>query len=339
MLYASHFSSWMKPEEVIGKNCYEIMHGTKEPPRYCPHKQTLDTKKPQRAEFFEPHLGIYVEASTSPILDENGEIIASVHIAKDITQRKLAEEKQAELVEKVESINKELKDFAYIVSHDLKAPLRGIKTLSDWITTDYSHKLDEKGREQMGLLSSRVERMHNLIDGVLEYSRVGRTEEKQVQVNLNELVPGIIDAIAPPETIAITVDDELPVVKCGQTRIMQVFQNLLSNAVKYMDKPKGKIKVGCVEENGFWKFSVADNGPGIEEKDFERIFQMFQTLSPRDEVESTGVGLTVVKKIVEIYGGKIWVESKSGQGSTFFFTLPKQKMGVKNAKLKTNIAR
>jgi len=260
-------------------------------------------------------------------------------VARDITERKKAEQRQDELVEQVESINKELKDFAYIVSHDLKAPLRGVKTLADWITTDYADKLDDQGKEQMGLLSARVDRMHNLIDGVLQYSRVGREKEKRVQVNLNDLVSGIIDAIAPPENIAITVDDELPVVKCGQTRIMQVFQNLLSNAVKYMDKPKGKIKVGCVEENGFWKFSIADNGPGIEEKNFERIFKIFQTLSPRDEVESTGVGLTVVKKIVEIYGGKIWVESKSGQGSTFFFTLPKQKMGVKNAKLKTNIAR
>ena len=117
-----------------------------------------------------------------------------------------------------------------------------------------------------------------------------------------------------------------------------MFQNLLSNAVKYMDKPKGLITIGCVQENGFWKFSVADNGPGIEEKHFEKIFQIFQTLSPRDEVESTGVGLSVVKKIVELYGGKIWVESKPGEGSTFFFTLPKPESEVEyNAKLEADI--
>jgi signal transduction histidine kinase len=121
---------------------------------------------------------------------------------------------------------------------------------------------------------------------------------------------------------------------------MQVFQNLLSNAIKYMDKPQGQIVVGCVEEDGFWKFSVSDNGPGIEEAHYERIFQIFQTLAPRDEVESTGVGLSVVKKIVELYGGKIWVESKLGEGCTFFFTLPKQEieMGLKDAKLEANIA-
>jgi light-regulated signal transduction histidine kinase (bacteriophytochrome) len=116
-----------------------------------------------------------------------------------------------------------------------------------------------------------------------------------------------------------------------------------------MDKPQGQIKVGCVEENGFWRFNVTDNGPGIEKKYFEKIFQIFQTLASRDDFESTGIGLTVVKKIVELYGGRVWVESKPGEGSTFFFTLPKQEtrpgevpgrsqMGVKNEKLKTNIA-
>jgi signal transduction histidine kinase len=104
-----------------------------------------------------------------------------------------------------------------------------------------------------------------------------------------------------------------------------------------MDKPKGLIKVGCVEEDGFWKFNVTDNGPGIEEKHFERIFQMFQTLAPRDEFESTGVGLTVAKKIVELYHGKIWVESEVGKGSTFFFTLPKQEIGAEDEKLQASV--
>ncbi len=327
-----------EPEELIGKTCYEIIHGTKEPPAYCPHKQTIDTKKPQRAEFFEPRLGIYVEASTSPIFDENGEIIASIHIAKDITQRKKAEERQAQLLEEVEGINRELKDFAYVVSHDLKAPLRGIRTLADWMLTDYADKFNEEGKERMNQLIRRVERMHNLIEGVLTYSRVGRVREEQVRVNLNELVPDIINSIVPPENIAITIENELPIVKCEPTRIGQVFQNLLSNAIKYMDKPQGRINIGCAEEDGFWEFSVRDNGPGIEEKYFEKIFKMFQTLSPQDEFESTGVGLAVVKKIVVLYGGEIRLESKPGEGSTFFFTLPKQNLEVKNdAALEANI--
>ncbi|MGA1980652.1 MAG: PAS domain S-box protein [Sedimentisphaerales bacterium] len=262
----------------------------------------------------------------------------------DIIELKQAEQRQAQLIrelertnQEVENANQELKDFAYIVSHDLKAPLRGIKTVAGWISADYADKLDDNGKEQMKLLVGRVDRMHNLIDGILQYSRVGRVEEEKVVVNLNELVTEAIDMIAPPENITITVENELPVIKCEQTRITQVFQNLLSNAVKYMDKPQGRIKVGCVEENGFWKFSVADNGPGIEEKNFERIFKIFQTLTPRDELESTGIGLTVAKKIVELYNGKIWVESKPGEGSTFFFILPKQEMEVEGAKLEANI--
>jgi len=254
-----------------------------------------------------------------------------------IIERKRAEQKQAELLKQLASANKELNDFAHIVSHDLKAPLRGIKTLANWISTDYTDKLDEDGRDQIELLLSRVDRMHNLIDGVLQYSRVGRVKEEKTQVNLNELVPDIIDILAPPQSITITIEDELPVIECEKTRITQVFQNLLSNAVKYMDKPQGQVSIGCDQMQGYWRFSVADNGPGIEEKYFEKIFQIFQTLSPRDEVESTGIGLTLVKKIVEMYGGRIWVESKVGEGSTFFFTLPKQKVGGKNAELQANI--
>jgi PAS domain S-box-containing protein len=277
------------------------------------------------------------EIVVSPIKDADGSIDRLLAVSRDITERKLAERRQAQLLEQLEKTNQELKDFAYIVSHDLKAPLRGIKTLAEWITTDYADKFDDNGKEQINLLTGRVDRMHNLIDGILQYSRVGRAEEEKVVVNLNELATEAIDMIAPPENITITIENELPTVECGQTRIMQVFQNLLSNAVKYMDKPKGQIKVGCVEEDGFWKFSVADNGPGIEEKYFEKIFQLFQTLAPRDESESTGIGLTVIKKIVEMYGGKIWVQSKVGEGSTFFFTLPKRKIEVTNAELEASI--
>ncbi|MBA7685961.1 Adaptive-response sensory-kinase SasA [subsurface metagenome] len=253
----------------------------------------------------------------------------------DETRKRAAELEEA--YRKLGNANQELQNFAHIVSHDLKAPLRGIKLIANWILTDYADKFDEDGRKQMNSLSSRVEWMYKLIEGVLKYSRVGRVKEERVEVDLNKVVPEIIDVIAPPENIAITVENKLPVIECEQTRITQMFENLLSNAVKYIDKPQGQIKIGCVEEDDFWKFSVADNGPGIEEKHFERIFQIFQTMAPHNEFESTGVGLTVTKKIVELYDGKIWVESKVGEGSTFFFTLPKQEKGAKDAKLEANI--
>ncbi len=238
----------------------------------------------------------------------------------------------------LEQANEDLRHFAHTVSHDLKTPLRGIRRLAEWISTNYANKLDEDDREEVNLLMIRVERMHNLIDGVLQYSSVGYTEEERVQVNLSELVYDVVDMIDPPENITITIENELPVIECEKTRIIQVFENLLSNAIKYMDKATGKIAIACVEENGFWKFSAADNGPGIEEKYFEKIFQVFQTLSTHDENRSSGIGLSTVKKIVEMYGGKIWLESKIGEGSIFFFTLPRQKKDITGAKLQATVA-
>jgi signal transduction histidine kinase len=261
---------------------------------------------------------------------------ALVRIIRYTVERKRTEQNVSKLLKEVENINRELSDFASIVSHDLKAPLRGIKTLAEWIMTDNADRLTEDGREQMELLSSRVDRMHNLIEGVLEYSRVGREKEKRVTVHLGELVPEIWDMISAPETISFTVEMELPEIQCEHTRISQVFQNLLSNAAKYMDKPEGHVVVRCVETGHVWEFSVSDNGPGIDQRHFEKIFRMFQTLTARDGFESTGVGLTVVKKIVEMYGGKIWVESEVGKGTTFFFTLPKTEVEVTNAELKAN---
>lgn len=249
-------------------------------------------------------------------------------IVRELAERKQAEEQRALLLHELESANEELKNFGYVVSHDLKAPLRAIGSLADWIATDYADKFDDEGKEHMRLLISRVRRMDGLIDGILLYSRVGRVKETIVAVDLNRLVREVIDLLAPPANIAISIENILPTVMAEPTRIQQVFQNLLSNAIKYMDKPEGEIRIACVAEGSQWKFSIADNGPGIDRQHFEKIFQLFQTLAPRDRVESTGVGLALVKKIVEMYGGHIWLEStvgpnsKTKQGSTFFFTLP-----------------
>lgn len=240
-----------------------------------------------------------------------------------------------EMLQKVENANQELKDFTSIVSHDLKTPLRGIKTVAKWIQEDCRDKFCEETNEQMDLLLERVERMYNLIDGVLRYSKVGWSEEGKTQVNLDKFVIEVIDMIAPPENIEVIIENKLPEIWCHETHMMQLFQNLLVNAIKYLDKSQGRIKISCLAEGGFWKFSVADNGPGIDEKHFERIFKMFQYLSVKTEFKGTGVGLTVAKKIIESYGGKIWLESKIGEGTTFFFTLPRQEKEAANNILQT----
>jgi len=222
-------------------------------------------------------------------------------------------------------LNEELQDFAYIVSHDLKAPLRAVSQLAYWISEDYAEVLDKDGKEHLNLLRGRVKRMDGLINGILQYSRLGRAKEKQDKIDLAKTLPSIIETLAPPENIRITIEDELPEIVGNSTHMEQVFQNLIGNAIKFMDKPEGLITIGCRDEGSRWEFRITDNGPGIDEKYHERIFKIFQTLVPRDEHESTGIGLTLVKKTIEQYDGRVWVESEVGKGSSFVFTLPKKK--------------
>lgn len=267
---------------------------------------------------------IYVSILASPIFIDEKQV-AVFGIYRDITDRRKIDQKVKQTLKELEGANKELKDFAYIVSHDLKAPLRAIGQLAVWIAEDYGDVLDDEGKKQLSLLIGRVKRMDNFINGILQYSRVGRYRGKRLKIDLNKVVREIASRLQPPEHITIDIPRKLPTLWIDRARIDLIFQHLISNAVKYMDKPKGKIRIECTEENSHWKFSITDNGPGIHEKYHQKIFQIFQTLEARDKRESTGVGLSLVKKIVEIYGGEIWLKSKPGQGCAFFFTLPKKK--------------
>jgi signal transduction histidine kinase len=173
------------------------------------------------------------------------------------------------------------------------------------------------------LLINRVKRMDFLIEGILEYSRIGRLAENSDIIDLTTLVHELIEMLPLPESIRIVVPPELPMITGNRVRISQIFQNLVDNAVKFMDKAEGEIRLSVQDNATHWTFCVADNGPGIDQKYHEKIFQMFQTLNRRDTLESTGIGLSIVKKIVESYGGTIWIESVVGQGSRFYFTVPK----------------
>lgn len=259
------------------------------------------------------------DVSISPIA--GGSVLATVY---DITARKRLEAEQKRMIHELEIANEELKNFAYVVSHDLKAPLRAIGSLADWIAADQQERLDADGQEHLRLLIQRVRRLDALIDGILRYSRIGRIHEAAVAIDLNHYVHEVIDSLAPPAHIAVNVAPDLPTIMAEKTSMQQILQNLISNAIRYLDKPEGHVQIDCTEREDAWCISVADNGPGIEPRHFERIFQLFQTLNPRDRVESTGVGLSIVKKIVEQYGGQVWIESKIGQGSTFYFTVPKE---------------
>ncbi|HPD29158.1 MAG TPA: PAS domain S-box protein [Phycisphaerae bacterium] len=252
----------------------------------------------------------------------------------DITRRRQAEEEirklNAELEQRVRdrtaqlaAANAALNEFAYVVSHDLKAPLRAVSQLAQWVSEDYASVLDEEGKNRLKLINGRIARMYNLIDGILQYSRIGRVEEDRRPIDLDLLVREVIEALSPPAHVHVTVEGRLPVVVADRTQMTQVFQNLIGNAIKFINKPAGLVTVACEDAGDRWRFSVTDNGPGIDPKYHEKIFGIFQTLTPRDQQEGTGIGLTLVRRIVELYSGKVELESEVGKGSTFTFTLPK----------------
>jgi signal transduction histidine kinase len=255
----------------------------------------------------------------SPLVGERPGAVVS---HEDITPRWRLEQQRAGLIAELLAANRELSEFAYVVSHDLKAPLRGISSLATWLVNDFSEKLGPEGREHLALIASRVKRLASLIDAILAYSRAGRSHVERLSVPLEPLVHNIIDLLAPPPHVQVEIQGRLPEISIEPVKIQQVFQNLLSNAIDFIDKPQGLVVVACVAEDRDWHFTVTDNGAGIEDRHFQRIFQLFQTLAARDELERTGVGLALVKKIVEIEGGRVWVESKVGVGSVFHFTLP-----------------
>ncbi|MDB9312319.1 PAS domain S-box protein [Spirulina sp. CS-785/01] len=273
-----------------------------------------------------------------PVKDEEGNVFAGMAMMQNITESKQAEEKLrsradqlsttthslAETTAILEKRNQELDQFAYIVSHDLKAPLRAIANLSTWIEEDLEDTLTDDTQHQMNLLRSRVKRMEALIDGLLQYSRVGRFKRQAESVNVEQLLHEVIDSLAPPPEIQIKLASELPILQTERLPLFQVFANLISNAIKHRHSPQGEVTIEAVNQGDFYQFTVADDGYGIDPAYHEKIFVMFQTLEPRDKVENTGVGLAIVKKIIEDQQGSIWVESQEGNGAKFSFTWAKE---------------
>lgn len=219
--------------------------------------------------------------------------------------------------------NEDLEQFAYIASHDLRAPLRGISTLVGWIEDECINDFSDQIKEYFAKLKSRVQRMDNLISGILEYSRIGHKDIEPEQINLNLLVNDMIDLLSPPDNCSIKLVDELPNLLASSTQLKQVFSNLIGNAIKYNDKSSTQIEISVRHLPQAYEFAIKDNGPGIDVAFTDKVFSLFQTLAPRDKIESTGIGLTVVKKIVELHNGKVWFESKLGEGTVFYFTWPK----------------
>jgi PAS domain S-box-containing protein len=251
-----------------------------------------------------------------PWRDPQGQIVGVIGISRDITDRKIAE---AALAER----NQELDSFVHTVSHDLKAPLRAISNLSVWIEEDLEGELPPDNQQQFQLLRSRVKRMESMIDSLLLYARAGRQEATLETFHLAELLHEIIDSLAPPESFRIEIQLPLPTLATKRVFLSQVFANLISNAIKHHTSVAGHLHISAIEHSECYEFIIKDDGPGIAPEHHEQVFAIFQTLKGKDNPDSTGVGLAIVKKIVETEAGTIRLESSLGKGTAFYVTWPK----------------
>lgn len=253
--------------------------------------------------------------------------IASLASAQFNSAISLAKEKKTQLEKdklliKLEKNNEELKNFAHVVSHDLKSPLRSMSALISWIKEDNSDVFDQETSKNCNLLLAKIHKMDSLINGILKYSSIDKIEKVSTNVNLQKVVEEIIETIYIPEKINIKLKNKLPIILGDKYRYQQLFQNLISNAIKYNDKEQGVIEIDVSEKQDTFLFSIKDNGIGIAKKYHSKIFEVFETLGQHND-NATGIGLSIVKKIIDLYEGKIWIESEQNKGTCFFFELSK----------------
>ena len=251
----------------------------------------------------------------------NGEVIGSIGIYLDITALKTLQLQKEKLLIELEKSNNELQEYAHIVSHDLKSPLRSIDALINWIKEDNKDKLDEMSLQNMELIEDTLEKMEQLISDVLMYSSIGAKVVEEDLVDLNELVNELQKILYIPDHISVNILNTLPSIKGDRTKLKQLFQNFISNAVKFNDKEKGTIEIDVLNQDDYYKFSVKDNGIGIDKKYHDKIFKIFHALNKSKD--STGIGLSIIKKIINLHKGDVWIESSLGKGTTFHFTLKK----------------
>ncbi len=319
-----------RPDEVIGQNVKMLM-----PQSYAQnHDQFLTNyKKTGQAKI----IGIGREVAGRkkngdefPIELSVGETEINqapcfVGVIHDITYRKLAEQERQKNINELQRSNKELEQFAYIASHDLQEPLRMVSSYCDLLERRYRDQLDQDASDFIGFAADGARRMQNLVSDLLKFSRAGRDNIEFADVDLNEMMLTIHHSLEKliNESQATIKFGKLPVVFGSQSQLAQVFQNLLQNAIKFRREEPPVISIDVKKNKGMWKFTVRDNGIGIDEKFFDRVFLIFQRLHTRDDYEGTGIGLAITKRIIERHGGQIWLEkNKNGSGATFAFTLP-----------------
>lgn len=308
----------VKENQVVGENAYDL---------YPQLKEQIDTGlKNGYLEYVHTFVNDDQKMFYKNFLFEDQSSAGGyIGFVLDITESKVAEQTLKEYSITLERANKDLDQLTYVVSHDLKAPLRAIFNLSQWIEEDIKDQLSEENKRNMELLRGRVSRMEGLINALAEYSKIGKKEMLTIPVNVKNLLEEIITSLSPPTHVEIRIHLGMPSFSTKRLRLKQTFYHLIDNAIKHNDKEVGIIDITCTELDEFYQFSITDNGPGVAPEYHERIFKIFQRLEARDKVEGIGIGLTMVKKILEEQGGKIWIEPAQGEGIKFTFCWPKAK--------------
>ncbi|KYC50953.1 MAG: sensory histidine kinase AtoS [Candidatus Methanofastidiosum methylothiophilum] len=271
---------------------------------------------------------VWIYWTNKPIKNDNGEIIAFLSIGTDITERTKLEKELKQRTEELERSNKELEEFAYIASHDLQEPLRMITSYVQLLERRYKDKLDQDATDFIGFAVEGSTRMKSLINDLLVYSRVGTKGKEFISTDLNVILKKVLQnlQIAIEENKAGISIEKMPTIMADDVQMIQLFQNLIGNAIKFKGEDPPIISVKYEEQDKDFVFSISDNGIGIEKEYYNRIFMIFQRLHTRDQYPGTGIGLAVCRKIIERHGGKIWIESEVGKGTTFYFSIPKMEV-------------
>ncbi|WP_437834839.1 ATP-binding response regulator [Sorangium sp. So ce1153] len=325
-------------QEIVGKNVREVFPELGEHEVIATLDRALRSGQPLRITELNIPIqrgGVASDAFfnyvAQPIRDPSDAVTGVMVVAFEVTDQVLARrhieklsQHREELIAALAKTNQELDQFAYVASHDLKAPLRGIANLSEWIEESLEGKLEAETQEHIHLLRGRVRRLETLIDGILHYSRAGRVRGDAVSVDTGQLLAEVVELLSPPPEARVEIAPGMPTLVTERVPMQQVFQNLISNALKHARRGDPRVEVTCTDAGEFHEFAVKDNGPGIAPEYHDRIWGLFQTLESRDKVEGTGIGLSVVKKIVQSRGGSVWVSSHPGAGATFFVRWPKR---------------
>lgn len=324
ILFVNQAFEDMLGSDPVGGKCYEQFQGFSKPCRFCTNEKILNTQKPYTWEYYNPVLDKYLLITDQIITWPDGRDVR-FEVAIDITKRKRAEEKLKLTLKDLKCSNEELERFAYVASHDLQEPLRKVKSFTELFANKYAGHLDEKADRYIHYIVDGAQRMQNLINDILSFSRITTRGKEFEETNLQHLLTITLDNLSRiiEDYEATITYDKLPTVNADDSQMLQVFQNLIHNAIKFRGEESPDIHISVEEKTNFWEFSVQDNGIGIDPQYFDKIFVIFQRLHTKQEYSGTGIGLAICKKIIERHNGEMWVDSQNGKGSTFYFTLPK----------------